>query len=224
MNKHTPTPPFADAFLSVCKERAPQLFWPNGELHQGRAAEFFGIPQPTIYRWLRSSAAPKNDKVALIAQKLKVTPAQVRGETNYQSTPREPLSVREPSHEYKSQLKRREAIDNFHPNDADEWKEITANVSASAFALRVEGRSMHNPTGTPSIPHGSIIIVDPEIAATNGRIVVAKLPESNETVVKKLVIDGNQTYLEPLNPDYKPIAVNSECIIIGVVKQVIQDI
>lgn len=117
-----------------------------------------------------------------------------------------------------------EIVDIFEPGHADQWQETTANVSKNSFALRVEGKSMQNPNGYPTVPHGAIVIVDPDLAATSGKIVVAKLPNSNEATIKKLVIDGPIKYLEPLNPDYKPITIDSECVIIGVVKQVIQDI
>lgn len=117
-----------------------------------------------------------------------------------------------------------EAIDNLHPGDAEEWRETTAKVSNKAFALRVEGDSMHNPNGSPSIPEGSIIIVDPEMEATSGKIVVAKLNDTNQVTLKKLVIDGPHTYLKPLNPDHSVIKVNGNCTIVGVVKQVIQDL
>jgi SOS-response transcriptional repressor LexA len=96
----------------------------------------------------------------------------------------------------------------------------TANVSKDAFALRVIGNSMTNPSGTPSIPEGYIVIVDPAIDAKSGSFVVAKLPGSDEILLKQLVIDGPNRYLKSLNPDYKPIAIDDDCTIIGVVKKV----
>ena len=59
-----------------------------------------------------------------------------------------------------------------------------------AFALRVAGDSMVNPLGFPSIPEGSIVIVDPDGIAENGKIVVARLEDSVEATLKKLVING----------------------------------
>lgn len=108
--------------------------------------------------------------------------------------------------------------------DAMEWRETTARVSAEAFALRVVGDSMLNPHGSPSIPEGSVVIVDPEIEPTNGRIVVARLSGTQEATLKKLVIDGSQRYLMPLNPSFKPIDINGNCKIIGVVRKIEIDI
>ncbi|ELM3741509.1 helix-turn-helix domain-containing protein [Yersinia ruckeri] len=112
-------------------------------------------------------------------------------------------------------------------NDAQEWIYTAASVSDEAFALRVRGDSMTNPNGTPSIPDGSLVVVDPDFGGAseaNGRIIVAQLDGSNEATLKKFVIDGPFRYLVPLNPSYKMLEVNGNCRIVGVVKQVIMDL
>jgi len=105
-------------------------------------------------------------------------------------------------------------------NEVVEWRDTTAIVSAKAFALRVEGDSMVNPYGSPSIPEGSVVIVDPDRHADNGSIVVALLDETNQATLKKLVVDGPVRYLKPLNPAYKAIEINGNCTIVGVVRKV----
>ncbi|MBH0034590.1 helix-turn-helix domain-containing protein [Pseudoalteromonas sp. NZS71_1] len=122
---------------------------------------------------------------------------------------------------------------------AGKWKEIdvnmiredvgityyqhTANVSDDSFALRVKGDSMTSNTGGKSIPEGSVIIVDPNLSAEHGKVVVARLEDSNEATLKQLVIDGGSKYLKPFNNSYPTMPINGNCTIIGVVKQVIQD-
>jgi|TARA_R110001592_G_scaffold347032_2_gene640033 SOS-response transcriptional repressor LexA len=121
---------------------------------------------------------------------------------------------------------------------AGKWKEIdmaglrqtetvfyqhTANVSDEAFALRVKGDSMTSFNGGKSIPEGSVIIVDPNVPAEHGKVVVARLEESNEATLKQLVIDGGVKYLKPFNSSYPTMPINGNCTIIGVVKQLIQD-
>lgn len=105
-------------------------------------------------------------------------------------------------------------------SDVIEWRETTATVSSKAFALRVEGDSMTNPYGSPSIPEGSVVIVDPEKSAHNGSIVVAMLDDSHQATIKRLVIDGPNKYLKPLNPAYRAIEIDGNCSIVGVVKKV----
>ncbi|ENP8180881.1 LexA family protein [Vibrio cholerae] len=105
-----------------------------------------------------------------------------------------------------------------------EWQITASNVSEDAFALRVSGNSMTNPFGSPSIPAGSIVIVEPCHSPENGKIVVATLNDSPEATIKKLEIDGPHRFLVPLNPKYDPIPINGNCRIVGYVKQVIMDL
>ncbi|MGF1679670.1 LexA family protein [Photobacterium minamisatsumaniensis] len=105
-----------------------------------------------------------------------------------------------------------------------EWQETTARVSSKAFALRVRGDSMTNPHGYPSIPDGSVVIVESCPDPENGKIVVAMLAESEEATLKKLQKDGPFKHLIPLNPKYEPIPINGNCRIVGYVKQVIMDL
>lgn len=112
-------------------------------------------------------------------------------------------------------------------NDVSEWIYTTASLSDEGFALRVRGDSMTNPNGAPSIPEGSLVIVDPDFGSpyeVNGKIVVARLDGSAEATLKKFVIDGPMKYLVPLNPSYRALEVNGNCRIVGVVKQVVTDL
>lgn len=111
--------------------------------------------------------------------------------------------------------------------DVSEWIYTTASLSDEGFALKVRGDSMTNPNGAPSIPEGSLVIVDPDFGSpyeVNGKIVVARLDGSAEATLKKFVIDGPMKYLVPLNPSYRALEVNGNCRIVGVVKQVVTDL
>lgn len=105
-------------------------------------------------------------------------------------------------------------------SDVDKWVETSLRIGDSSFALEVKGDSMTNPNGLPTIPEGSTVIVDPDVEPLHGKIVVARIDGTNEATVKKLVIDGPQKFLVPLNPRYPNIPINGNCLIIGVVKGV----
>lgn len=112
-------------------------------------------------------------------------------------------------------------------DDVNEWIYTTANLCDEGFALKVRGDSMTNPNGAPSIPEGSLVVVDPDYGSTyevNGKIVVAQIMGSTEATLKKFVIDGPIKYLVPLNPNYRVLEVNGNCKIVGVVRQVITDL
>ncbi|WP_255253705.1 LexA family protein [Kosakonia pseudosacchari] len=102
-------------------------------------------------------------------------------------------------------------------DEVTEWIETTAKVSPYAFSLRVTGDSMSSPPGSGvSLPDGSLVIVDPDIEPVSGKIVVARLNGSSESTIKKLVVDGPNMYLMPLNPAYRPIPIDTSCEIVGV--------
>lgn len=112
-------------------------------------------------------------------------------------------------------------------SDVITWTQTTADVSDQVFGLVVRGESMTNPNGLPSIPEGSIVIVEPnygQIDDLYGKIVVAILDGSSEATVKKLVWDSPHSYLMPLNPAFKPIVINGNCRIVGKVVQVTQNL
>ena len=75
---------------------------------------------------------------------------------------------------------------------------------------------MTSPIGI-TIPEGTLILVDPDIAPENGKLVVAKLDGTDEATFKKLVIDAGMKFLRPLNPTYPAIPINGNCQILGVV-------
>ena len=104
--------------------------------------------------------------------------------------------------------------------DASHWIETSLRIGDNSFALEVQGDSMTNPNGLPTIPQGATVIVDPDAEPANGKIVVARLDGTSEATVKKLVIDGSQKFLVPLNPRYPNIPINGNCLIVGVVKGV----
>uniref|UniRef100_A0AAU6W4B7 Repressor protein CI n=1 Tax=Pseudomonas phage Aurca01 TaxID=3138527 RepID=A0AAU6W4B7_9VIRU len=88
-----------------------------------------------------------------------------------------------------------------------------------AFWLEVVGDSMTAPSGT-SVPEGMLILVDTGVEARPGKLVVAKLPSSNDATFKKLIDDAGQLYLKPLNPGYSMIKCSDDCKIIGVAVRV----
>lgn len=91
----------------------------------------------------------------------------------------------------------------------------------NAFWLKVKGDSMTSPVGQ-SVPDGAMILVVTSLPVKTGDLVVAKLKHSSEATFKKLIEDGGQQYLKPLNPAFPLIKVDDDCTFIGVVKRAVQ--
>lgn len=83
----------------------------------------------------------------------------------------------------------------------------------STYYLRVDGDSMSG----AGITSGDIVIVDKSLEVRGGDIVVAAV--DGEFTLKRLKKQGNQAWLMPENPAYKPIALHDgqETTIWGVV-------
>tara|TARA_Y100000780_G_scaffold77040_1_gene69400 strand:+ start:146 stop:883 length:738 start_codon:yes stop_codon:yes gene_type:complete len=90
-----------------------------------------------------------------------------------------------------------EAVDNFHPGDADEWIHSGGPVSSRAFILRVDGTSM-----VPDVYPGDRVVIDPDIEAQPGDIVLAKRTRDQSVTLKRLRREGGDFYLEASNPDF----------------------
>ncbi|RMR20781.1 MULTISPECIES: LexA family protein [Pseudomonas syringae group] len=105
------------------------------------------------------------------------------------------------------------------PGFSDRYETSDYKAKGRAFWLEVAGDSMTAPSGV-SVPEGMLILVDPGVEARPGKLVVAKLPSSNEATFKKLIDDAGQLYLKPLNPGYSMIKCTDDCKIIGVAVRV----
>lgn len=189
-----------------------------------------GVSSGLVSQWRSGRQKPSGDHIFGLARILHLDPQVLRGnEATGKSLGAVDLSERIPLNKlpvisFVQAGEWREIIDAFAPGDADEWIYTSARVSNSSFGLRVVNDSMQNPYGGLSIPEGAIVIVDPEIQPVNGSIVVARLEDSVESTLKKLVIDGDKRYLKPLNPDYPIMPIEQECTIVGVVRKVEIDV
>lgn len=109
-----------------------------------------------------------------------------------------------------------EAVEPFPPGFSDRYELSEYDAKGPAFWLEVKGDSMTAPVGQ-SIAEGTLILVDTEADVQHGKLVIAKLADSNEATFKKLVEDGGRRYLKPLNPAYPTEQCTGDCRIIGVV-------
>ncbi|WP_223866714.1 LexA family protein [Candidatus Enterovibrio escicola] len=191
---------------------------------RGRAAYIkkrlpFSITVVGINKWLNGNSLPDTKKLSDIAVISNTSIENLLGINNIQQQKliqkRVPLLSTVQAGNWAKSLTYTDLGDDI------EWQYTGAKISADTFAVRVKGSSMTNPSGFPSLPEGSIVIVQPYSDPDDGKIVVAMLNGSKEATVKKLEKEGPYKYLIPLNPKFDPIPINGNCRIIGYVKEVI---
>lgn len=110
-----------------------------------------------------------------------------------------------------------ETADIYEVGDAEKWMACPVNHGHRTFVLRVNGPSMDD--GTPDgYPDGHLIYVDPDRAYKHNDDVIVKNGEG-KTTFKRLICQGSDCWLKPLNPDWPEaiIPVDENCRIIGVV-------
>lgn len=191
-------------------------------LSQAQLAEKAGVSQVTIQH-LESGRNSTSKKLLEIARALGVTAEWLasgqgsqREPSNVRALGEQPESFKYPVISWVAAGAWAEAVEPFPPGFSDRYEMSDYNSKGAAFWLEVKGDSMTSPVGT-SIPEGMLILVDTEAEAIPGKLVVAKLADSNEATFKKLVEDGGRRFLKPLNPAYPMEMCMEGCRIVGVV-------
>ncbi|MDW3096188.1 MAG: S24 family peptidase [Gammaproteobacteria bacterium] len=85
-------------------------------------------------------------------------------------------------------------------------------ASDEPFALRVLGDSME-----PEFKDGCIIIIDPAANVENGKYVIAEV--DGEYIFRQFAQEGEKFFLQPINPGYKSIEIESPSVVRGVITQ-----
>ena len=107
--------------------------------------------------------------------------------------------------------------DDFLDTPLDLNKELIRNP-ASTFFVRVSGDSM---TGD-GIDDGDLLVVDKSVELYDGCIAICYV--DGEFTVKRVKLEADGAWLQPSNPNYRPIHVdrNHEFTVWGVVRHVIK--
>ena len=199
---------------------------------QAVLAKKVGVSRVSVTQWESGDTSPRGENLYTLCKKLECSPdwllygkepkKEASGIGNTRPGPK--LYDRVPLISWVQAGEWTEIVESWDPQEVKEWHYPTIKVGPNSFALRVHGDSMTNHGGPLSIPEGSIVVVDPDVEAVNGKIVIARLEGTAEATIKKLVIDGTNEYLKPLHPEYKMIPINGNCVVIGVVRQVIQGV
>lgn len=110
------------------------------------------------------------------------------------------------------------------PSPADDYVEQHLDLNeklirhpSATFLMKVEGDSMVN----AGIQDGDLLIVDRAIPPAPGKIVIAAV--NGELTVKRLMLHQSGYWLQPENPDYRPIRLDdsNDCFVWGVVSHII---
>lgn len=103
-----------------------------------------------------------------------------------------------------------------YPGAADEHLSLIES-GRPAIALRVKGDSM-----LPEFREGDYIIVALGASVKSGDLVVAVSDGDGEGTFKRYIAKKDGAYLEPLNPDYRPITMTPNYRFVGKVVKLVR--
>lgn len=206
-----------DKWIELVKAKMSEL-----KVTQEILAERLGMSQGGIGHWLTKRRQPGIDDMNRVLQALGLGFLEVT------------LVIREPQDSQDDGMSLTQKYNPYFRYPVSDWRETGEvrdgepgqyrfelsdyHARGAAFWLTVTGDAMTAPSG-PSIGEGMLILVDPDVEALPGKLVIAQWPDSTEAIFRKLIEEGGQRYLVPLNPTYPKALFTDECRIIGVVVQ-----
>lgn len=106
----------------------------------------------------------------------------------------------------------------------NEWLPPNTKCGKNGYALIVEGSSM-----SPRFEPGDRIYVNPDFQVNDlktGDLVIVSCEGQSKATFKKLIIETNGLYLEPLNPDWpeRMILLTDDCRLVGKVVGLYRDV
>lgn len=212
--------PHMDKWIELVKAKMSEL-----NVTQEILAERLGMSQGGVGHWLNKRRQPGVDdmnrvlhalgldflEVALVIRE----PDAAKGESPDLAKKYNPY-FRYPVSDWRESCEVRDGEPAVYDHARFELTDYHAQ--GAAFWLRVTGDAMTAPSGI-SIAEGMMILVDPAIVPQPGKLVIAQWPGSPEATFRKLIEEGGQRYLVPLNPTYPKALYTDACRIIGVVVQ-----
>lgn len=159
-----------------------------------------GISAPTISEWLKGSYLAKQDKVAILAKALNVSPSWLMGLDDTETEPLPPncFPIEKKKFPLLGNIACGEPI--FADEDFEGYVEAGADIDAD-FCLRASGDSMIG----ARIHDGDIVFIKQQPIVDNGQIAAVLI--GNEATLKRFYYDqaSDTVQLMAENPSYAPI-------------------
>lgn len=193
------------------------------QLSESELARRTNVGQPVIHRM--ASGETDNPKVATlipIARYFSLTINQLMGV--------DPLPKDRMPGTYNPQIHAWSKVPLLTWEQLAEWPSITkkspqdiristdAEVSEKAYAIAVKDSTM-----LPRFPEGTLLIIDPELQPEDKDFVIAVLKGQKQPTFKQILIDGDDVYLKPMNPDFNTVLLDKEPKFLGVMVQARMD-
>ncbi|MBL4820206.1 MAG: helix-turn-helix domain-containing protein [Gammaproteobacteria bacterium] len=194
-------------------------------LTQTFVSSYIGVTPPTIGQWEREETTPRGENVIKLGEVLNVSPGWI-------ITGKHTLDAGTPSSMAKEirlvpmvtmeALHKKFQVRNLN-EQATQFRVISGTISSDSFAVQASGDAMLNPHGGPSMPDGTILIVDPTASYGDKSYVIAVSKKAGP-LFRKYLVDGPHLWLKALNPDYTKLEFGRGDAVLGVVVKIETDL
>ena len=193
-------------------------------LKQADLARATGKSSAAVTKWLRGENIPKTEALKQIAKLLNVddgwlltgkgSPSKLDNNIDLsQKIPLEGRPIPVISWIAAGSLSSIETV--LRDTEIDEWLPPNKDCGKSGYGLKVTGMSM-----SPFFLPDDRIYVNPEVQTFDlqtGDLVIIACYGETEATFKKLIIEGDNKYLQPLNPNWPDqiIKLSEDCRLVG---------
>ena len=191
-------------------------------VNQSELARRVGVTPQAVQKWESGANGPRGKRLEKLASELRSTVGYLvsgegDGTPNVEPGPEQKGYV--PLISWVQAGSWCEVEDIYAVGDAEDWLPCPTSHGPRTYVLRVRGESMNNPHSRKTFRAGDLIYCDPDRQAENGSMVVVKLDDEQQATFKQLIIEGDQKFLKPLNPNWPEpiIKINGNATICGVV-------
>ncbi|ENV56501.1 hypothetical protein F951_02199 [Acinetobacter soli CIP 110264] len=202
----------------------------NKKITQQQIADAIGVSKTSVIYWEKGDNLPKHDSLMALAQVLNVSSAYLlNGEENDKSDSNVSMPF---------QISGRlipviswvqagtwtsvEAVP--AGTQFDKWLPPNPKCGKHGYGLEVSGESM-----LPDFRPGDKIYVNPDFQVSDlktGDLVIVSSESGKAATFKKLIVETDNMYLQPLNPEWseKAIALEDGCKLVGKVVGLYRDV
>lgn len=155
------------------------------------------LPAPTIHRLVTGkSTRPYESSLKPIADFFSISIDELTGESPFSQNDTNEKNISSKMVTYLPIIPWEQIKNDQINKNTLENTPFAGIISSKAFATRLNDSSME-----PLFPRGCLLIFDPEKPFKDRSYVLAKPHETGGPVFRQLIIDLDQKYLKPLNPD-----------------------
>ncbi|PWB13374.1 peptidase S24 [Acinetobacter sp. AM] len=202
----------------------------NKKITQQQIADAIGVSKTSVIYWEKDDNLPKHESLMALAKVLSVSPAYLlNGDTNDKSDSNVSMPF---------QISGRlipviswvqagtwtsvEAVP--AGTQFEEWLPPNPKCGKHGYGLEVSGESM-----LPDFRPGDKIYVNPDFQVSDlktGDLVIVSSEGGKAATFKKLIVETDNMYLQPLNPEWleKAIALEDGCKLVGKVVGLYRDV